>query len=334
MSFIVDRDMFQPDMAAIVLANQDDIYTAKSRSATTIEIKVGDDRTSIYKGEIVGLEPIYKGGEKTTHPDPRDEQAASPARASGSRSRSPTRPTSRSSTRSSATPGSRSTGSTRRRSRTSTSTSTTRRDLEFLRTRAARIGCHVWCVDTKVNVKQPDLRADSSRRAQRSTRRRTTATCAAFTPRLDSSRDRQEGHGQGLEPGDQGADHRRRDASELASSARRPRSPASGDLGNDETFTVDHPIWSAARRPRRSRRRACRSSRSATSPARPRSPATPTFDLGKIVKIDVNADGRATIRSTASTTSWASPTAHIAREDQGRRLRHHPSPRARRAEAQ
>src|SRR4029078_3437434 len=30
-------------------------------------------------------------------------------------------------------------------------------DMEFLRTRAARMGCHVWCEDQKVFVKQPEL---------------------------------------------------------------------------------------------------------------------------------------------------------------------------------
>ena len=35
----------------------------------------------------------------------------------------------------------------------------------------------------------------------------------------------------------------------------------------------------------------------------------PAFDLGKVVKITVNADEHATIRSTASTTSWGSRTA-------------------------
>jgi uncharacterized protein involved in type VI secretion and phage assembly len=63
-SYIVDRDMFQPDMAAIVLANQNDVYSSK-KIGTAIEVQVGDSRTAVFKGEIVGLEPVYGGGNKT-----------------------------------------------------------------------------------------------------------------------------------------------------------------------------------------------------------------------------------------------------------------------------
>jgi len=65
LSYVVDRDMFQPDMASIVLANQGDVYSTQ-KVGDTVEVKVGDGgATSVYKGEIVGLEPVYKGGEKT-----------------------------------------------------------------------------------------------------------------------------------------------------------------------------------------------------------------------------------------------------------------------------
>src|SRR3954469_25193870 len=64
LSYTVDRDMFQPDMAQIVLSNQGDVYS-RAKNGDPIEIKVGDNKTSIYKGEVIGLEPQYKGGEKT-----------------------------------------------------------------------------------------------------------------------------------------------------------------------------------------------------------------------------------------------------------------------------
>src|SRR5262245_2882034 len=63
LSYIVERDMFQPDMASIVLANQGDIYSGKT-IGSTVEVKVGQG-TSVFKGEIIGMEPTYKGGEKT-----------------------------------------------------------------------------------------------------------------------------------------------------------------------------------------------------------------------------------------------------------------------------
>src|SRR4029079_8175574 len=63
-SYVVDRDMFQPDMAAIVLANQGDVYSP-TKVGATIEVKVGDQATVVFKGEVVGMEPVYKGGDKT-----------------------------------------------------------------------------------------------------------------------------------------------------------------------------------------------------------------------------------------------------------------------------
>ena len=56
-SFVVDRDIHQPDMATIVLYNQDHRYS-KLAVAAAVEILVGKDNQSIYKGEIVGLEPV------------------------------------------------------------------------------------------------------------------------------------------------------------------------------------------------------------------------------------------------------------------------------------
>src|SRR5512140_2546525 len=64
LSYTVDRDMFQPDMAQIVLSNQGDVYS-RAKAGDSVEIKVGDSETTIYKGDVIGLEPAYKGGEKT-----------------------------------------------------------------------------------------------------------------------------------------------------------------------------------------------------------------------------------------------------------------------------
>src|ERR1043165_4095820 len=66
-SFTVHRDMFQADMAEILLFNQGDLYSTQ-KVAAPVEIKVGGGSKpaeSIYKGEIVGLEPVYKGGDKS-----------------------------------------------------------------------------------------------------------------------------------------------------------------------------------------------------------------------------------------------------------------------------
>src|ERR1041384_3028706 len=156
-SYVVDRDMFQPDMAAIVLANQGDVYSTKKIGAT-IEVKVGNDKTPVFQGEIVGLEPVYKGGEKTvillramnklhrllrkrksrTFTDKTDQQILNQVVGDA--------------------------GLTLEWKHEASIQykhvyQHNQTDLEFLRTRAARMGCHVWCVDSKVFVKQPDLQS-------------------------------------------------------------------------------------------------------------------------------------------------------------------------------
>ena len=142
--------------------------------------------------------------------------------------------------------------------------------------------------------------------------------------------DLQEGHGQGLEPGDQGADRRRGLGAELAARHPRTRSTGSGNHGTEENFTVDHPIWSkeeAAALAEGSARRAV--AQYITGEAEVT--GSPIFDLGKAGQDHRERRWRRPIRSTASTTSWASPTGSRTQGD-GRRLRDDPAPRARRAE--
>src|ERR1041384_4304945 len=157
-SFTVHRDMFQADMAEILLFNQSDLYTPQKVGAT-VEIKVGGgkkDPASIYQGEIIGLEPTYKVGDKSriliramnkfhrlirnrksvTYQDKTDEQILQQVVGNAGLSLEWKHEAS---------------------IKYKHVYQHNQTDMEFLRTRAARMGCHVWCVDTKVFVKQPDL---------------------------------------------------------------------------------------------------------------------------------------------------------------------------------
>src|ERR1700704_307691 len=64
LSYSLERDMFQADMVSIMLANQSDLYSTQ-KVGNEVELKVGDSATTIFKGEIIGIEPIYKGGDKS-----------------------------------------------------------------------------------------------------------------------------------------------------------------------------------------------------------------------------------------------------------------------------
>jgi len=157
LSYVVDRDMFQPDMAAVVLSNQGDKYS-RTKIGDPLELKVGDKSTSIYKGEVVGLEPVYKGGEKTritirgmnklhnllrarksiTFTDKTDQQILSQVVGDAGLSLDWKHDKS----------------ITYKHVYQHNQT-----DLEFLRMRAGRAGCMVWCVDSTVFCKQPDLQS-------------------------------------------------------------------------------------------------------------------------------------------------------------------------------
>lgn len=306
LSYTVDRDMHQPDMASIVLSNQGDEYTVKTKVGDSVEIKVGDQSTSIYTGEVVGIEPTYKGGEKTrvliramnkfhrmlrkrtsmTYADMTDQAIISQVVGNSGLSLDWKHDTS----------------ITYKHVYQHNQT-----DMEFVRTRAARMGCHVWCVGTTLNVKQPDLQSgpiatldvDSSQ---------STGALRSFTPRLSSHAIVKKVTVKGWNP----------ETKELITgTASIQNSPlggqtsatGSGDLASDETFTVDHPIWSTEEA---NAIAAAKLQDYALSYVTGEAEVTgdPTFDLGKVVQINANADPNADpkpIRSTASTTSWASP---------------------------
>lgn len=237
-SYVVDRDMFQPDMAAIVVSNQGDIYSPKIKIGTSIEIKVGDPPTTIYKGEIVGAEGTYKGGQTTrlllramnkmhrllrmrksiTFTEKSDQQIISQVCGDAGLSLD------------------------WKHEKSITYKHVYQHnltDLEFIRTRAARMGCHVWCEDTKLFVKEPDLGQKSGIKLSVDKE----GNLRAFTPRISSASVVKKVTVKGWNP----------ETKELITGeAQAQNSPlgsenavtACGDLGKEETFTVDHPIWS------------------------------------------------------------------------------------------
>lgn len=154
-SYVVNRDMFQPDEAAIVLSNHGDIYNDKWQPGATVEIKVGKGE-SVFKGELSGLEPRYQGGGKTTmlvrsynkmhkllggrksitFKDMSDKDIISKVAQEAGLSlewKCEFNITHKHVYQHNLT------------------------DLEFIRMRAGRLGLHVWCVDAKLFVKEPDL---------------------------------------------------------------------------------------------------------------------------------------------------------------------------------
>jgi phage protein D len=238
-SYVVERDMFQPDMASIVLTNQNDIYSPKIKIGASIEIKVGDgEGTSIYKGDLVGAEGTFKGGQTTrlllrsmnkmhrllrmrkslTFTEKTDQQILSQVAQDAKLNLE------------------------WKHDKSITYKHVYQHnltDLEFIRTRAARMGCHVWCEDTKLYVKEPEL--DQASGISLSVDQK--ANLRSFTPRISSASVVKKVTVKGWNP----------ETKELITGeASAQNSPlgsqnavaACGDLGKEETFTVDHPIWS------------------------------------------------------------------------------------------
>ena len=241
MAYTIDRDMMQPDHAAIVLANQGDIYSDK-KVGDSVEIKVGNPPVSIFKGEITMLEPIYKGGEKTritiramnklhrltrkrkslTFADKSDQDILKQVVGDAGLSLQ----------------------FKHEKSLTYKHVyQHNQTDFEFLMHRAARIGCHVWCVDTTLYVKQPDL-SDDLKIELNVDDSSDTAQLRTFMPKLSSASVVKKVTVKGWNP----------ETKELLSGdASVGKSPlgqdhsvtGSGTLGEEETFVVDLPIWSA-----------------------------------------------------------------------------------------
>ncbi len=238
-SYVVERDMNQPDMAAVVLSNQNDIYTPKAKIGAKLEIKVGTDAKSIYVGEILGVEPIYRGGETTkilirainkmhrlirkrkslTFADKSDQQILDQVVKDA--------------------------GLTLEWKHEKSITykhvyQHNLNGLEFVRMRAARMGCHVWCVDTKIHVKEPDLSKSSGVKISVDK----GGNLRAFTPRMNSSAVLNKVTVKGWNP----------EKKELITGEATVTSSPLGSQtavaacsqigGNEESFTVDHPIWS------------------------------------------------------------------------------------------
>lgn len=154
-SFVIERDMFQPDMATITLSNQNDIFSGVHAVGTPIEVRIGPGK-SIFKGEIIGFEGHYKGGDTTrltiraanrmhrllrvrtskAFVDKNDQQIIDELckKAGLKLEFEHKKPVTYKEIYQHNLNG-----------------------LEFARTRAARIGCYMWCVDTTLFVKEPDF---------------------------------------------------------------------------------------------------------------------------------------------------------------------------------
>lgn len=240
-SLVVDQDVDQPDMCVLTLNNADHGFSNDTRLGDEVEVKIGGEGgTSIFKGEVVGIEPVYKtGGESKcivrafnrlhrllrgrksiTFTNKKDSEIASMiAQANG------------------LTAKTEATAVAHQHVYQHNQT-----DLEFLRLIAARNGFEVLCEDKTLHFRKP--RADEKSGIElRINDSDSGVILKTFTPRLSSARLVKEVEVRGWNPEKKEEIVARASASK--SSLGQRMAPAEADaFGERVTFTVDRPVTS------------------------------------------------------------------------------------------
>ncbi len=243
-SVVVEQDLDQPDMCAVTVNNQGHTHSNDRKLGDSVEVKiVGDDdaSTTIFKGELVALEPFYEAGGESkvvvrafnrmhrltrgrksrTWKERTDQQIvddiAQDANLSPDKGSSP----------SIQHPHIYQHNQT---------------NLEFLRTRAARLGFKVWVEDQTLYFKKPDRSEDSG--IELKFQSSEAGALQTFAPRLSSAGIVTEVKVRGWDP----------EKKELIEGSATPESSSLGSkkaasesspFGSSVvTYEVDHPIFS------------------------------------------------------------------------------------------
>lgn len=251
-AWAVDQDLGQPDMCVVTLRNQTHGYNDKYKPGHSVEIKVagGSRETSdgsssggkvtVFKGELVGLEPSYRQGGESKMVLRAFNKLHRLTR--GKKSKTYQKQTDQDIC--SAIAGlhglSAQTGSTPKIKHEHVYQHN-QTDLEFLRVRAARIGYAVWVEDTKLFFDAPKLDKDSG--IELKLDKDAEKKLKSFSGRLSNAMVVKKVTVRGWDPqkkeeivGEVSAKSSPLGSSNAASSL--------SDFGEVVTFTVDHPIFS------------------------------------------------------------------------------------------
>ncbi|GAB4513374.1 MAG: phage late control D family protein [Haliangiales bacterium] len=243
-SFSIELDLGQPDMCMISIRNETHQYSGSVKLGDPVEIKAGDDKTTIFSGKVAGVEPSFKAnGENTvtvrafnklhqlvqgrksqTFVDQSDQQIAQKiAKDNGLKPVCGNDPK-----------------ITHKHVYQHNQT-----DLEFLRVRAARIGFEVWVEGDELHFEQPKSDVDSGiklRYGDAGTSKDEGAVFLKyFAPRMSSSGVVNKVTVRGWNP-----ETKKEIIGEAtASNSKLGKKNASAAAGSPpETFSVDQPVFS------------------------------------------------------------------------------------------
>ncbi|MEZ4368339.1 MAG: contractile injection system protein, VgrG/Pvc8 family [Kofleriaceae bacterium] len=236
--FVVEKDLNQPDMAIVVLRNDEHTYTAACNHGDPFELKLNKDGKVLFKGEVAGLEPQYKAGGESrlivrafgwlhkalagrvskTFQDKSDKQII---------------------------------GEVLGKSPTWKGPEITHKhvyqhnqsNLEFARLRAARLGCYLWQEGDALMVKRPELDKDSGIEFKIFAREPGEYRLKSFTPRMSTSAITKAVEVRGWNPETKELIVGKATAKSSPLGSSGAAAAAKGNAAT-ETFTVDHPIWS------------------------------------------------------------------------------------------
>ncbi len=253
--FVCDLDLDQPGMCVVTLRNMSHDFNDKYKLGASLELKIGGQtrynaegsgsggKATVFKGEVVGMEPSYRQGSETrfslraydklhrllrgrkskTYQDQSDQDIASAIASEAGLS-----------------------------AQCGSSPKITHKHvyqhnqthLEFLRVRAKRLGFNIWCEDTKMFFDAPKLDADSGLEFLLGTQGESNKLkLKAFSGRMSNAHVVKKVTVRGWDPekkeeivGEESAKNSPLGSKNAASTL--------SDFGEIATFYVDHPIFS------------------------------------------------------------------------------------------
>ena len=246
LAFVIEQDLNQPDMAVITLRNAGQKHSVACDQGQAVEIKLTDAKKVVFKGSVVGVEPIYRPGgddkcvvraygplhlllrgrKSRTFQDQSDKQIVEKIA-----------------------------GEYRLTPKCGSAVNITHKhvyqhnqnDLEFLRTRAARLGYAVWVEGSDLYFDKPKTDVDSKIVFKLSDKPLEGHHLKTFAPRLSSAGVVKKVVVQGWDP-----EKKEKITGEASAKDSKLGSTHAGSALKDpftkdpmtKTFVVDHPIFS------------------------------------------------------------------------------------------
>jgi phage protein D len=253
-SVVVDLDLGQPGMAVITLKNMSHDYNSAFKLGHSVEVKIGGgtryneensgsgDKATVFKGELVGMEPSYRQGSETRFSLRAYDKMHRLLRGKFSKTYQKQTDQDIASAIAGQVGLSAQCGSSPKIKHEHVYQHN-QTNLEFLRVRAARLGFSVWCEDTKLFFDAPKLDKDSGISFVLGTQGQGALKLKAFNGRMSNAHVAKKVTVRGWDP-----EKKEEIVGEVsaASSPLGAKNAAStlSDFGDVATFTVDHPIFS------------------------------------------------------------------------------------------